>query len=174
MRIAYAGYALVQDCEVWDSQFVKCGHGLSLWNGAALHNVLFAQCLQAVCPAWGVNPLTITGEHLTVDQCDYFMAPPSYGQHTADLTNCVFTALTNALPAPANTEPTVIVAASGAGIYQTVGAGNYYLAQASTNRNVGTTNFDANVLAEIKKKTGSPTFVMGNQCSEGVTWSCSA
>src|SRR5207249_2923781 len=45
---------------------------------------------------------------------------------------------------------------SGIGIYQTVGSAAYYLCDGSTNRNAGTTNINAALAKDLKKKTTCP------------------
>jgi hypothetical protein len=46
-----------------------------------------------------------------------------------------------------------VVASNGAGIYQTVGAGSYYLADDSIYRGAGTTSIDPALLADLQTKT---------------------
>jgi len=55
---------------------------------------------------------------------------------------------------------TSVQAANGSGIYQTVGAGSYYLADNSTNRSAGTTNIDPALLADLRQKTTYPPIVL--------------
>jgi RHS repeat-associated protein len=55
---------------------------------------------------------------------------------------------------------------STAGIFQTAGGGQYYLADGSTNRLAGTTNINAALLNDLKQKTTYPPLVS----SHGVIW----
>ncbi len=58
------------------------------------------------------------------------------------------------------------------GIFQTVGAGAHYLAADSEYRDAGTTNINADLLADLKKMTTyPPTEFTNSLISESVTWS---
>jgi len=48
------------------------------------------------------------------------------------------------------------------GVFQTIGAGNHYLIAGSTNRDLGTTNISASLLAALTKKTTWPPVVLSN------------
>jgi hypothetical protein len=86
---------------------------------------------------------------VTADQVGTFLS----SGNQLNATNCIFTAVTN-LSGSAFSD--CINYASGAGIYQTVGAGAYYLTQGSTNQSAGTTNIDTNLLADLETKTTCP------------------
>jgi hypothetical protein len=149
LRFSYAGSAITNSgaATVWDSQFVKCvtpvGNtlGVTIW----MHNVLIAQCTYCVSTTG-----TVYGEHLTADQCKQFCPHP---YPAAYLTNSILTGVTN----QANVNLYYSLSASnGSGIYQTAGAGNYYLANASPYRDAGTTNINTSLLLELSSKTTSP------------------
>jgi hypothetical protein len=167
LRFAYAGTALqynfsanprpVQDC-----QFVNCGTALEILQGSqinptlplSVNNVLFSQCGTAL-----ISDGNLMGANITADQVDTFY---DCGDSTSMwFTNCIFTAVTDI------TTSTVlfdhcIQAGSGSGVYQTVGAGSYYLAISSTNRNAGTINIDPAMWAELQKKTTYPPILYAN------------
>jgi hypothetical protein len=51
---------------------------------------------------------------------------------------------------------------SGSGVFQSVGAGNHYLAAGSTNRNSGTTNISYQLAADLAGLTTYPPLVLTN------------
>jgi hypothetical protein len=153
LRMLYAGAGLSAanfSNGVWHSQFVNCGTAVNASGSGpvALRNVLISQCTNAV-----VTTGTLTAEHLTADQCTTLL---SGAGSSGNVTNSLITAVS------AVTNVTLYYSAkltSGAGVYQTAGYGNYYLADGSTNRNAGTTNINAQLLADLQKRTTSPPIV---------------
>ncbi|HEY5910878.1 MAG TPA: hypothetical protein VJA21_09785 [Verrucomicrobiae bacterium] len=151
LRFLYAGAALQMKPRdgVWHCQFVNCkkaitfGLGGSLW----LHNVLFSGCDQAI---YG-SGYQIYGEHLTVDG-------PYFNRYscTVRATNSIFV---GALSAGDAAFDHCATNSSAEGVFQTVGAGKYYLVPGSTNRCAGTTNINPTLLAELRRKTTSPPVV---------------
>lgn len=179
LRFAYAGGAVgtflsaagsspitIQDC-----QFVNCGAACSIspfdLSGSApdctinFYNDLFAQCGEAASeyfPYGSTNVFTNKFLNVTADRLSYLVYcsgtnEPSYA------TNCIFTAVTNL---NLSSSSCCITNASGSGIYQTVGAAGYYLADDSTNQGAGTTNIVMNLLADLGTKTTYPPIVMTN------------
>jgi hypothetical protein len=113
--------------------------------------VLLTQCTNGV-----VTTGTLSAEHLTADQCTTLLAGAG---SSGVLTNSLLTAVT------AVTNVTLYNSAqlsSGNGVYQTVGAASYYLADGSTNRNVGTTNILPALLSDLKKRTTYPPIFLTN------------
>ena len=60
---------------------------------------------------------------------------------------------------------------SGSGVYQTVGAASYYLADGSTNRNAGTTNINPTLLSDLAKRTTYPPIILTNKITTDTTLS---
>ena len=139
---------------------MNCYRGVAVANGQeiGLHNVLFVACGAPAVEDYG-NDLTVRGEHITADQCSQFIDSPS---PTAYLTNCIFTALGADVPSPGTNNPTVISLPSSSGVFQTVGGGSYYLADASPYRNAGTTNLSNDMLARLTQTTTYPPLVYSN------------
>src|SRR5258708_7261097 len=159
LRFLYGGTALKMwdnsRNDVWHCHFVNCQVGVSWCDDCAgafygLHNVLCAQC------GWVSGYLGLRGEHLTVDGG----GGGGLGISGGLFTNSIFTGVTN-LGSTANFDH-CITNASSAGFYQGVGAGNYYLASGSTNRDAGTTNINSVLLADLKQKTTWPPLVCSN------------
>ena len=129
-----------------------------------LHNVLFTQCGTAVVNGYSGNVLR--GEHVTADRLIKFFDGATCSGY---LTNSILTAVTNI-----GTNLSLYYCttnSSGAGVYQTVGAAGYYLADGSTNRNAGTTNLSASLLASLKQCTTYPPIVLTNNFTVDTTLS---
>lgn len=142
--------------EFSDCQFYDCEGGLNfdIENETAtlkLYNDLFAQCTSGVGSTlpYGdtlyISAINVTGDHLEV-----------FASGTAcAATNCMFTGIYTLDGAVCDH----CCISSSTGVYQTVGAGGYYLAVDSTNRNAGNTNIDPSVLTDLQTKTTYPPVV---------------
>jgi hypothetical protein len=176
-RFAYAGTAIYQETRVncspiVDCQFVQCDTAVeeavtALFSTPVqkLYNVLMSKCGVGVLNV-PYYSLIVDGENITVDQmADLLEGPVSTISGT--FTNCILTGISTYLFVPGGsgtiTYNDCVQPSSGSGIYQTVGAGNYYLATGSTNQNVGTTNIDSTLLADLRKKTTYPPLLLTNQ-----------
>jgi len=158
MRFSYAGKGIsgyveaVNGGDVWHCQFYRCATAvLSLGGAGDYHNVLFSNCGTAVGVLSTFND-ALRGEHITADQLDTFYQSGTF--MGAWLTNSIFTGVTNL--GSLNAYYSCVTNVSSAGFYQTVGAGSYYLADASTNRNAGDTRLNSTLLNDLKKKTTYP------------------
>jgi hypothetical protein len=87
---------------------------------------------------------TIAAENITVDSCSTLASTPYY--FFGGVTNSIVTQTSGGTNL---TFANSVLAASGYGIYQTVGAGSYYLASGSPYHNAGTTNIDPSLLFVI-------------------------
>ena len=162
LRFCYAGYGLTHGAAglgvVEHCQFVNCDQAFGSSADAALRNVLFAHCNLGVAVQ---NNATNTAEQVTADQCNLFFLDTEFGcSSPLYVTNSIFTAVTN-LGCGVQLDHCV-QATNALGIFQAVGAGNYYLAAGSTNRGAGTTNINADLLAALQKKTTYPPLVLSN------------
>ncbi|MCX6928195.1 MAG: hypothetical protein NT154_34045, partial [Verrucomicrobia bacterium] len=165
LRVAYAATALrgpnfsngVSHC-----QFVQCGTAVNSTSNqpVALRNVLLAQCTNAV-----VTTGTFTGEHLTVDQCSTLL---SGAGSSGNLTNCLLTAVSTLGNVTRYASPNL---AASNGVFQSVGAANYYLVNGSTNRQAGLTNINAALAANLRKLTTYPPAVLTNDFTVSTTLS---
>jgi hypothetical protein len=103
------------------------------------------------------NPM-IRWEHATIDQADYL------GSGVTNLmTNCILTAVadTNGMDGAMNA-----VLTDSTGVYQTVGAGAYYLAAGSPWRDAGATNVSAAMAMSLAQSTTEPPMVLTNSIVE--------
>jgi len=161
LRFCYAGIGISADARPSSlsfshCQFSNCGTAIgSQDTDVDLHNILFANCGTAL--SFSKCDDTLRGEHVTADQITTFV------NRSCDpglLTNSILTAVTGSLTNIAFFNCTTN--SSGAGIFQSVGAGNYYLVAGSTNRNTGTTNINATLLSDLKHKTTYPPILLTN------------
>lgn len=137
------------------AQFVHCRTAIKLVGSLNVRNALFHQI--------GTNFLSLgesfwNGEHLTVNQCATFNAG---GSATLNLTNCLLVGITNFDVSGDYTLNAnhLVQQTNPAGVFQTVGAGAHYLVNGSTNRNAGTTNLSAAMLAMLRQTTTHPPVV---------------
>lgn len=140
-------------------QFVNCTFPISYnsavtSNSLTLRNILISACDTAIT-AYYVG--SVDAENLTVDRCGTFLYDAN--SLSAYVTNSIFTSVTNV----AGTVQLVNShwETNGSVLYQTAGAGNYYLAT-NTYRNYGTTNINAVLLADLRQKTTFPPLIYSN------------
>jgi len=110
--------------------------------------------------------ITNSGEHITFHRIGTFGGGTAYTK----LTNCLLISVTNA----SFTGSYVQTNLNDSGYFQTVGSGSHYLASGSTNRDAGTTNINADLLAAIKKKTTYPPIVLTSSITNDTTLSIQA
>lgn len=131
-------------------QMINCANGLALTNAeVSLRNALMNQVLTNFTGSSSTSHV----EHLTVNISSRFNQ--NIG---ADLfvTNSLLVLVTNL-----GTFSSVSNATNSAtsGIFQTVFAGNHYLADGSTNRNAGSTNINETLVSDLKKLTTYPPLI---------------
>jgi hypothetical protein len=155
LRFSYAQAGLSFDngypsfpVDVWDCQFMSCQYAVMLFSGTNVlfHNALFGQCSNAVSFYYA---LPLIGEQMTVaggSLWDGSALVPA----AVCLTNSIIVATVGNGPA-LNTNG-VVINPSGT-IFQTAGAGSYYLATRSPYRNAGTLNINPALLADLRQKT---------------------
>jgi hypothetical protein len=171
LRFSYAGSGFYESIsasegnsiEVWDSQFINCGSAFSTYFSSSdyevfplyFYNVLFSQCTYGVNGVIFEGDLSVGSVNVTADQVDKFEAMTIIGAASVqcNATNSIFTAVTNM---SGISFINCYTNASSSGIYQTVGAGSYYLAEGSTNRGWGTTNIPLSVLEDLQTLTTWP------------------
>jgi hypothetical protein len=175
-RIAWAAQA-VSDFDspinFYDGQFVNCQVGIaSIYSDINLRNVLFANVQSAFETVYG----GVDAQNTTFSGSLYLSANLVYG--SMSLENCILANVTN-LTNSANyysasfsgdhngfynspefgTNPVI----NNFYPFQSVGAGSCYLANGGNFTNVGTTNIDPRLLADLQQKTTYPPMVLTNQ-----------
>src|SRR5207247_9054278 len=83
------------------------------------------------------------------------------------LTNCLLVSVTNSGSFSSNT----VYSTSASGVFQSVGQGFHYLNTNSIYRNVGTTNINSTLAAQLKKLTTDPPLVLTSDFTVSTTLS---
>ena len=171
MSYAVAGFVAYDGLDVLarNCQFFDCTYGLAALPGnAAAENVLFAQCAYPLYTDFYGRALNVTA-----DGCTNFCQSEA-GLLGLALTNCLVTAAggwigedTPTTNPPAPILDHTVSLPSAAGVFKTVGAASYYLADQSPYRNAGTTSIDAALLADLQQKTTYPPLVYSNATISG-------
>jgi hypothetical protein len=142
--------------EFWHCQFLNCGTAISsAAERINLYNTLVAKCSTALS-GWGL----FTAQNATFDQCGTL---GNGFEESASLANCILTAVTNI--DASYTLDTCLQAASGAGIYNPVGGGNYYLN--AVLQNSGCTNLHPALALDLRQLTTQPPVVISNTILSG-------
>lgn len=148
----------ISNCQVIHSAFALKNNA-SFWN---IRNILIANSLNAFD---GVSPHTNSVENMTLFAVSNMVIA---GLPAVNLTNALLIGVTNGVAwAGANVETNL----NGAGIFQTVGSGAYYLATNSPYRGVGTTNVNQSLLAALRDRTTYPPDLLTNVIATNLTLS---
>jgi hypothetical protein len=154
LRFIYTEVALVIETnlsKVANCQFIDCGESIDLyWGEVQVDNVLFANSggvsYIGSLPSGQTNVLR--ANHVTHVGSGSFAKYGSIG--VLAVTNSILLSGVGA----ASVYHTNSIASSAT--FQTVGGGEYYLANGSALRNAGTTNINAALKADLQKKTTYP------------------
>jgi hypothetical protein len=151
---------------VWDCQFVQCGTAFRATPTYSsypleLHNVLFSKCGVLFADASGGMGQGVIGEQVTADQIGYLLYSSGYyGGCDVFLTNSILTAVGPIYPVTGSTNlDSSLQQDTSTGIYQSVGAANYYLAS-GTYQGQGNHYISPGMLAELANKTTYPPTVL--------------
>ena len=173
IRVLYSNYGANIHSNVKASfshiQFINCKRGAAWLSGAAItwRNFLFAE----MDYAFNANgPGTNRAEHGTIYRAYNLISATNSGRLLA-LTNCLLVAVTNVL---AYEGANNFINADPGGIFQTVGSATHYLASGSTNRDAGTTNINATLLADLRKRTTYPPIVLTSAITNDTTLTAQA
>jgi hypothetical protein len=169
LRVSYASDGIfggiispgTNSIEIWDCQFIDCYDAFwatVLANAPGfpinVYNTLLSRCANGFDGGGYLSYLSLSAINVTADQAGTFTGG---GANVCYATNCVFTSVTNMSGISFSN---CYTNASSNGVYQTVGAGSYYLADGSTNRGAGTTNIPPALLADLQTKTTYPPVVV--------------
>ena len=168
MRFCYPLVAIAQNGDstitATNCQFLN-GCVAVFADSVGLYNVLIGDSAsvsneinsEEAAPQVYVEGSTLIAENVTADSGCGFIQADSPGE-TIALTNCLVTRqpLVEGYPATFQTNVVIWSQTPTAPVYQTVGAGNYYLANNSPYQGVGTTNIAPVLLADLREKTTYP------------------
>jgi hypothetical protein len=151
------------------SQILSCQFGVqTLANSiASLRNVLLVDLFDT---AFALDPRSeLRGEHLTLHRAGR-LRTAVYGIPTGamELANSLLVSVTN-IPGGADGDwRKVFVESSEAGVFQTAGHGNHYLAAESPFRAIGDANIDPNLLVELRRTSTHPPVVLSGKIDQDV------
>ncbi len=115
---------------------------------------------------WGRDTATIDAEHVTVhDAAQIFYDQDA--NSTLNLTNSLLVDVTTTTHTGSETNVEII--ASAAGLFQSVGVGDFYLAPGSPYRDAGTTSIDATLASELRTLTTYPPVELEGDITEDTT-----
>ncbi len=163
LRFAYGWIGAIQNPEpatldVWNCQFIDGDCAVFGYN-VGLHNILISRSnLNLEDAAVFVEGPSLVAENVTADQGNDFIEPDYSGAVLA-LTNCLVTSQSVIVPGFSPTlltNSTVCIISPGSPVYQTVGAGDFYLTNGSPYRSYGTTNVTPALLTALRSKTTYP------------------
>jgi hypothetical protein len=175
VRFAFANQGIYLggvSANISDAQFVNCQQGVSA-GGSVIHfrNVLFANTLTNLANLGDVNA---TAENCTFNGSGYLVTSPAGNTGSSfSMTNSIVANISHILfigaldatngdyngffSSPSSFGTHIAPTPSGSP-FQTVGAGNFYLA-VTNYRGAGTATVDTNLLAELSRKTTWPPIV---------------
>jgi len=176
LRMSYAQIGLlISSCQgsVYNAQFVNCMVGIDdSFASVLVANALFGNVQTNL---WIQKDTTNNVENATFSGSSCLAkGPVAVLLCPLALTNCILANVTNLVAGSltstnGNYNSFYNCAEFGGNTltnlsnpFQTVGAGNYYLVNNSTNRNVGTTNIDPTLLTDLQQKTTWPPQVISN------------
>ena len=144
--------------DLWNCQFKNVNVAVYAYN-IGLHNVLISRATNLNAAVFVEGP-SLAGEQVTADGGNAFIQA-DYSGGTVALTNCLVTSQTLLTGSAVTlfTNATVYLASPSSPVYQTVGAGSYYLTTNSPYRNAGTTNINPVLWTELQQKTTYPPIV---------------
>lgn len=158
LRMSYANTFIIEyndsPLEISDSQFFHCDYNNALdfinnQTQLTLNNVLFSQCAAISYNDGSGDGGYVNGNHVTVDRS---VCGASLGGE-----GCVAYFVNSLLTEVGFTDNITLdhsfILGSNEGIYQAAGDAHYYLAASSPYRNVGTTDINPDLLAEIQTMT---------------------
>ncbi len=148
-------------------QFVNCSFPIDAWyTDVNVQNVLFHKGKTSL-QSWNT---TFKAEHLTLGEASAggYSAFHDRGSAVFYVTNSLFAAVASLGSISGSNNATN---SSTNGVFQPVGAGNYYLAASSPYRNAGTTAINAQLLADLKKKTTYPPSLLTSPITANTTLS---
>jgi len=144
--------ATVSNCQVRNS-VGAFNNNTAFWN---LRNVLVSDVVQAFT---GGPPHTNNAEHITFYAVSNLVAPGVPTLPSIRLTNSLLIAVTNG---SSWVGTAVATNSSGSGIFQAAGQGAFYLVTNSPHIGAGTSNIDADLLAQLRQRTVFPPQVLTN------------
>jgi hypothetical protein len=155
LRFHYLSNALAgASITVQDVQFVQCANGFAQGSTQpTLYNVLAYRLDKMLA---NTNAAVLTAVNTTAHYCTNFFGNTN---GTINFTNCLFVNVTNWYCANVHSNYSAVLT-SDSGVFQSVGTGLHYLGTNNAYRNIGTTNINLSLLADLRKTTTYPPVVL--------------
>ncbi len=166
LRFCYTqdGVLNFADLDLWDCQFINVDNCACPYNpNLGLHNVLVNE-VASDYPIYFDGSGNLTCENVTFDGPNGIpgLIYSTGETPTVTLTNCLITQIDQNNGLYEVSFDGINYTESASATYQTIGAGNYYLAPGSPYRGAGTTNVSPALLADLANKTTWPPTVEAN------------
>jgi hypothetical protein len=144
-------------------QFVNNDIPISKYNGTLnMYNCLLVGNDTRVLDRIGIGSVTASMVNCTVDGGSNL-----YNTTSLNLTNSIVTGVTST-GSPSNTNS--VIESSSSGVYDSVGAGDYYLPATSGYKDAGTSSIDSDLLAELGTRTTSAPIEITSDLTVDTTW----
>lgn len=153
----------VWNCQFFNVETILNAYDVNLYNDLIGYSSDEAPQINADTNDEFIISGNLTAENVTSDSGYGFLSASSPGV-VAALTNCLITSqsVTNddfGYAPTLLTNNVIYLPSPTVPVYHTIGGGNYYLANDSPYRGIGTTNIDQTLLADLKQKTTWPPLV---------------
>jgi len=172
LDVRYAGIGMsgADPACVWNCRFFNCYQAIQVWGGElGIYNCLFSKCYTAIEYEFPgpVSPgAVVDAQNVTADSGTYFEHDNlldlgfDYQNYDCrsnfrfDYRNCLFSRCPDPFSEIPYADPLLeAVYVSQFGLYKTNGGAHFYLLPNSSFRNVGTTNIDPDLLAQLQQMT---------------------
>ncbi len=151
------------DSTIMNCQFVQNDVPISINGGTA--NVY--NCLIVDTDSTVIKKLSTTSTAVNLVNCTVDGGTTLFDTNSLSLTNSIITGVTST-GSPSN--PNSIILSSASGVYDSVGAGDYYLPATSGYKDAGTSSINSDLLAELGTRTTSAPIEITSDITTDTTW----
>ncbi len=149
--------------DVINCQFVSNDTPIAKYGGTL--NV--ENCLMVDNGSTVIEQVPSAGVFANLVNCTVDGGTTLYDTYSLSITNSIITGVT-ATGSPSNTDSVIL--SSSSGVYDSVGAGDYYLPATSPYKDDGTDAIDVSLVAELRKRTTSAPVEITSDITEDTTW----
>jgi len=170
VRFRHANHALLfngRHGTLRHSQFQHCTY--PIWssgynNTVRAHNILAVNMMTGGAAFRSVNNAHIIAEHATVSASANLFSKDASGMARLTVRNSILAGISSYIPYIGDNDPAYgnFESSSTNGLFQIVGAGNYYLIDSSTNRNAGIPWIEGALATELAAMTTHPPVLLTN------------
>jgi hypothetical protein len=161
------GHSRVGSNRVWNVQLYRCNRGIESHNtSVSIRNALVENCQYAMNGGASVDK-TFDAEHMTIIDSELLFYHVGTNDIQLRLTNSLVTAMPYEPWADVTTNRVSFVTTSD---FQTVGRGDFYLADGSPHRNAGSTNISTQMRDILRAGTTYPPILVSSHITTPTTW----